>query len=62
MIRMDQQEAFKKLSKDQVIHLIIWQMFQKEISLDELTEQIKLKEKEIVEKVNDQFQKELSPV
>jgi len=56
---MDQQEAFKKLSKDQVIHLIIWQMFQKEISLDELTEQIKLKEKEIVEKVNDHFQNEL---
>lgn len=56
---MDQQEAFKKLSKDQTIHLIIWQMFQKEISLDELTEQIRLKEKEIVEKVNDHFQNEL---
>ena len=52
-------EAFDQLTKEQVIHLIIWQMFKKGISLEELTCEIKLREKEIVERVNAHFQKEL---
>jgi len=46
-------EAFDKLSKDQVIHLIIWQMYRKEISLEELTMVIEEKRTEIVQAVND---------
>lgn len=53
-------EAFDKLSKEQVIHLIIWQMFEKHISLKELTEAIKKDEKEIVRHVNEHLSKILS--
>jgi len=49
---MNGTEAFKQLTKDQVIHLIIWQMFEKKISLEELTAEIKEKEKEIIKNVN----------
>lgn len=49
---MDSKEAFSRLTKEQVIHLIIWQMFTKEISLEELTKRIKGKELEIVDTVN----------
>jgi len=52
-------EAFRKLNKDQVIHLIIWQMFEKGISLDELTQAIKIKEKEIIQKVNKHLSEDL---
>lgn len=52
VIKMDSKEAFNRLTKEQVIHLIIWQMFTKQISLDELTKRIKEKELEIVEAVN----------
>ena len=52
-------EAFNKLSKKQVIDLIIWQMFEKHISLDELTARIKLKEKDIVKSVNEHLAKTL---
>ena len=53
-------EAFSKLTKEQVIDLIIWQMFEKHISLDELTERIKLNEKDIVKAVNEHLNKTLS--
>jgi len=45
-------ERLENLTKEQVIHLIVYQMFEKHISLDELTTAIKTKEKEIVQKVN----------
>lgn len=53
-------EAFKKLTKPQVIDLIIWQMFEKHISLDELTVRIKEKEKDIVHNVNEHLNKTLN--
>lgn len=55
-------EAFEKMSKEQVIQLIVWQMFKKHISLDELTEKIKLKEREIVKNVNEHLMKTLNHV
>lgn len=52
-------EAFMKLSKKQVIDLIIWQMFEKHISINELTERIKSKEKDVVKAVNEHLTKTL---
>ena len=48
------------LTKEQVIHLIVYQMFEKHISLDELTMAIKTKEKEIVQRVTEHLNKTLS--
>lgn len=44
-------EAIKRLSKDQVLHLVIFLMFEKRISLAELTLAIRTKESEIAEAV-----------
>jgi len=57
---MNGKEAFDKMSKEQTMHLIIWQMFQKKISLEELTKLIKEKEKEICQSVNKHLEKTLN--
>ena len=55
---MNTKEALATLTKAQVIDLIIWQMFEKQISLDELTKRIKEKELEIVDAVNAHFKEQ----
>lgn len=54
---MEGKEAFDKLNKAQVIDLIIWQMFAKTISLEELTVRIREKEKEVISQVNEHLRK-----
>ncbi len=52
------QESFDKLTKEQVLHLIIWQMFKKQISLEDLAATIKERELEIVNAVNKHLNEE----
>jgi len=46
-------DAFDRLTKEQVTDLIIWQMFRKSISLEELTKRIKGREAEVIAHVNE---------
>ena len=55
----DMNKYLENLSKEQVLHLIVYQMFEKHITLDELTTAIKTKEKEIIQKVNEHLSKTL---
>jgi hypothetical protein len=48
-------ETLGQMSKEQVIHSIIYAMFEKNISLDELTKVIKEKEAQIIESINHYF-------
>ena len=50
---MKAEKALNRLSKAQVIDLIIWQMFVKKISLEELTERIKEEEAAIIKRVDE---------
>ncbi len=56
---MNEKEAFNRLSKAQVIDLIIWQMFAKSISLEELTVRIQEAEKDVIRHVNEHLTKHL---
>ena len=55
----DMNKYLENLSKEQVLHLIVYQMFEKHITLDELTTAIKTKKKEIIQKVNEHLSKTL---
>jgi hypothetical protein len=56
---MKSKEAFSKMSKEQTLHLIVYMMFVKNISLEELTALIKDKEREIVIAVGEHLNKGL---